>query len=164
MFTFFLDCVGNGEVHVKVRVEEYKVKIDMGGKDLAHHFNSWGGDVGRTRRGSVPKELFIVQAGIGGSFQAEFGVGEGVKDQQCEVDGGIVYGGKRLLALGGYGETEDGAVGVVGVDGGQGRVEGHFMGMRVGVYIFVDGFRGGRRKSRVERGACIGYKYGREGK
>jgi len=38
-----------------------------------------------------------------------------------------VYGGKRLLALGGHGETEDGAVGVMGVDGGQGGMEGHLL-------------------------------------
>ena len=39
-----------------------------------------------------------------------------------------------------------------------------FKRMRGGVYIFVVGFGGGRRKSRVERGACIGYRYGRDGK
>ena len=102
-----------------MRVQKDKVKIDKCGEDIAHHLHSWCGDVGGIGCQSVPKELLVVQAGIGGSFQAEFGIGEGVKDQQCEVDGGIVYGGKGLLALGWYGETEDGASGVVGVDGGQ---------------------------------------------
>ena len=48
----------------------------------------------------------------------------------------------------------------------KGRVEWRdiFIGMRVGVYIFVVGFGGGRRKRRIVRGACIGYRYGRDGK
>jgi len=82
MFTFFLDCVGNGQVDVKVRVEEKEKEIDKCGKNLAHHLHSWCGDVGRTGRWSVPVKLFVVQAGIGGSIQAELGIGESVKDQQ----------------------------------------------------------------------------------
>ena len=47
------------------------------------------------------------------------------------------------MALGGYGETEDGAVGVVGVDEGQGGVEGHFIELRVG-FIYWLGFQVGQ--------------------
>ena len=124
--TLFLEDVGNGQVQIKVRVQDDEEEVDMCGEDLARDFHSWGGDVGRIGRGSFPKKLFVVQAGLRGLFHAKFGVGEDVEEEQCEVDGGIVYGGKGLLALGWYGETEDGASGVVGVDGGQGGVEGHF--------------------------------------
>jgi len=44
-------------------------------------------------------------------------------------------GGERLLALQLYCKPEDGTAGVVGVDGGLRRVEGHFYGKERRVYI-----------------------------